>query len=356
MNSPKENVNVYIGYMLGWVIGNANVYDNELFFFIKNCNKDVIMKLYKLFLYIYNFRSDELFYSMSQNNDFYLKVKNTNVINDIKAIFDLKEKSLNGSYLKNDIKYSNVPRDILPYFVRGIFDSTGFCYKKDNTVYCGIRLFSKSFLSHLMSDINLNQPILYNVKFKNYYFAITDSNALDFLDIIYTPYYKLEINLYLNRKYDFYKSLKEWNPSIDKEYPLYFQYYKTHDNAVEPYKSCYSNSGYYLTLIHKENVLKNSYNIEFYNTGLVLQPMIGFYFEIVINLDDIFKFGYMLANNSIIIDANCRKNIIVPLIKVDHSKPDLELPCSLVQMIPREIYNLKAIESSTKYDLPDDIL
>jgi hypothetical protein len=63
----------------------------------------------------------------------------------------------------------------------------------------------------------------------------------------------------------------------------------------------------------------------------------------------------MLVNNSIIIDANCRNNIIVPLIKIDQDKPDLELPCSIVQIIPRKIYNLKPTQSSTVYDLPDDI-
>jgi hypothetical protein len=28
----QENVHIYMGYMLGWIVGNANVYDNELFF------------------------------------------------------------------------------------------------------------------------------------------------------------------------------------------------------------------------------------------------------------------------------------------------------------------------------------
>jgi dUTP pyrophosphatase len=52
----------------------------------------------------------------------------------------------------------------------------------------------------------------------------------------------------------------------------------------------------------------------------------------------------MLANNIGIIDRTYQGTVIVPLIKIDNNQPDLELPCRLVQIIPRQIQHLEPIE------------
>ena len=51
----------------------------------------------------------------------------------------------------------------------------------------------------------------------------------------------------------------------------------------------------------------------------------------------------MLANNVGIIDRTYTGSIIVPLIKVDPTKPDLELPSRLVQIIPRPIIHMDVV-------------
>ena len=52
----------------------------------------------------------------------------------------------------------------------------------------------------------------------------------------------------------------------------------------------------------------------------------------------------MLANNIGIIDASYTGSVIVALVKIDSDSPELELPCKLVQIIPRKLILMEAIE------------
>jgi len=336
----KQSDDVYISYVLGWVVGNANIYDDELFFFIKNCNKDMVIKLYKLFLCLYDFKSNEIFYSMSQSNDFYLKIKNRNVVNEIKCLFALNEKCENHSYKKNNLRYlSQMPKSVLPFFVRGLFDSAGFIYNKGNEYYCGLRLFSHTFLSMLMNDMNIQQEIVYNEKYNNYSFTLCGiNNVLSFLDVIYKPY-ETPINLYLNRKHDSYLELKK-NSVISNE--LYFNFCKKDINAVEPFKTNLNDAGYTLTLIKH---IKTVGMVEYYDTGLVIQPVLGFYFELFCKSEYLRNIGYSFVNKSEIIDGLNGKHIIIGLVKHNKNVPNLALPCTMFQFIPKHVYNLKPIQT-----------
>jgi dUTP pyrophosphatase len=141
--------------------------------------------------------------------------------------------------------------------------------------------------------------------------------------------------------YHFYKKLTNWTPTISRN-NLYFNYVRTVPDAKPPQKQRASDSGYDLTLIKK---IKTHGNVEFYDTCIKLQPAFGYYFDLV-GRSSISKSGYMLANNVGIIDRTYRGTVIVPLIKVDNTQPDLELPSRLVQIIPRQIQHLEPIEIS----------
>ena len=52
----------------------------------------------------------------------------------------------------------------------------------------------------------------------------------------------------------------------------------------------------------------------------------------------------MLANNVGVIDRGYTGEIMIALIKVDDSAPDLELPCRIAQMIPRRIAHVNFVE------------
>lgn len=123
--------------------------------------------------------------------------------------------------------------------------------------------------------------------------------------------------------------------------PLYsFKYIKTNKNAVDPVKAHGSDSGFDITII---DILKTNGNVTFFNTGIKVQPGSGFYFDLVPR-SSISKLGYIMANSIGIIDQSYTGEIIVALIKIDDSKPDLILPCRIAQLIPRSWMNVRGYE------------
>ncbi|NDA63944.1 MAG: hypothetical protein EBX50_18240 [Chitinophagia bacterium] len=390
-------------YLLGWIIGNSIIYYDKIFFYIKNCNKDIVSKLYKIFTTTCNIDDSLLYYNMTKNMDFFLKVSSSGYIKYITRLLNLYKKDpIRRSFLKDQINFPTIPDDLLYIFVRGLFDSSGFIFRKNNKIYCGIRIPCKDFLIKLLNNLCINTNIMYNNKYNNYYFTIENMDALDFMHMIYNTSHEnndldshiICSDLILNRKYELYQTLKNIYPENNSKMSLYFKYYKTDKNAVSPFKSYYSNSGYNLTLIKKiktiypestssstipelffpfkihpdscirqgvqacikhDPVLSRSERsrvhdlglsncvIEFYDTCIQIEPMYGYYFDLL-SKDLLMSTGYMLAYNTHIIDASYRGNIIVALIKVDKSKPDLELPCNFIQIIPRPIRYLTPIQ------------
>lgn len=111
-----------------------------------------------------------------------------------------------------------------------------------------------------------------------------------------------------------------------------FRYTLNHADAVAPSKVRASDSGYDLTLIR---LLKKVGDVEFYDTGVAVCPPFGYYFDMVPR-SSISKTSYMLANNVGVIDSSYTGNIIVPLRNFSDEET-LELPCRIVQIIPRRI-------------------
>ena len=116
-----------------------------------------------------------------------------------------------------------------------------------------------------------------------------------------------------------------------------FQVVLADDRAQLPKKSHHSDSGFDLTLIEKT---KQIGNVILYETGVKIAPPTGIYFDMVPR-SSIIKSGYILANSVGVIDNEYRGTIKVPLIKVDETKPELELPCRLVQLIPRLVLDIQ---------------
>ena len=58
----------------------------------------------------------------------------------------------------------------------------------------------------------------------------------------------------------------------------------------------------------------------------------------------------MLANNIGIIDSSYTGTIIVALVKIDPVALDIELPCKLVQLIPRKLILMEAVEVDSLED------
>lgn len=120
------------------------------------------------------------------------------------------------------------------------------------------------------------------------------------------------------------------------DYTHYAQMTVRDDRAVLPELKTDESVGFDLTAIahHKQLTKRTS----LYDTGIAVTPPKGYYFEIVPR-SSISKTGYILANNTGIIDPDYTGNIYIALMKVDDSMPDLMVPFTKCQLILRKKYD-----------------
>lgn len=102
-----------------------------------------------------------------------------------------------------------------------------------------------------------------------------------------------------------------------------------HPDAVMPTKRIID-VGFDLTIIGVAK--KISDKVTLYETGVALDIPIGYYVELVPR-SSMSKTGYMLANSVGVIDPAYTGTLKVPLIKVDDSLPNIELPIKIAQLI-----------------------
>jgi len=124
-----------------------------------------------------------------------------------------------------------------------------------------------------------------------------------------------------------------------------FRYQLLSKVAKPPVKHRASDSGYDLTLIN--HIKTNDWGVEFYGTGVCVSPPHGYYFQLV-GRSSITKMGKTLANNVGIIDRSYRGEIIVPLINLplyQTQQSVLQLPCTVVQIIPVAISHFIPVEA-----------
>jgi deoxyuridine 5'-triphosphate nucleotidohydrolase len=179
----------------------------------------------------------------------------------------------------------------------------------------------------------------------------TGINVVEFLHMLY----KDAEYVNFNHLYGSYKSLLYcWEPSfVTHNYMLNalssyqyrgegmaFKFTKTLQNAVSPQKAHITDTGYDLCIVEK---VKEENGMILYDTGIAVQPPMGYYFELV-GRSSISKTGYIVANSIGIIDASYTGSLKVALIKVNKDAPDIQLPARIVQLIPRQLIHLDAIE------------
>lgn len=309
-------------YLLGY-IANNKITELGFTIYAYDYDKDVLERINKML-----FLNKLSIYDGSYNKKSKVLCLNINS----KIISEKLMKIFKINNINEIIKFPDIDEKYLYYFIRGVFESSGYFIYKSNPV-CGIVCDSNDILEGVIKRCNLKCDIIKNIV------EISGNSALDFLNKIYKDVLINREEIYMNNKYNFYKKISGWIPDSSKRC-LYFNYVRTSMEAVPPYKHRASDSGYDLTLIKK---IKTHGNVEFYDTCIKIQPVFGYYFDLV-GRSSISKSGYMLANNIGIIDRTYQGTVIVPLIKIDHTQPDLELPCKLVQIIPRQIQHLEPIE------------
>lgn len=220
-------------------------------------------------------------------------------------------------------------------FWRGFFDVHGVVRKEheDGQYVCKIHIED----SFLQNEFENTFKIPY-VKYMKMYFHIYGINCLEFLHTLYDKAPMLS-----NANVQAYHAmLYDWQPSNVSGVPK-CKFLKTLSNASMPTKAHVSDSGYDLQLVQH---VKTENGVDFFDTGIAIQPPMGYYFELVAR-SSLAKTGYILANSIGVIDASYTGSIKVALIKVCKEAHDIQLPARLVQLIPRRFFHLQMEETTT---------
>ena len=118
--------------------------------------------------------------------------------------------------------------------------------------------------------------------------------------------------------------------------------FKKHDpEAIIPKKAGKHEVGFDLVAI--KLVKKIGEKTFMYDTGISVQPPNGYYTEIIPR-SSIVKTGYVLSNNTGIIDPTYRGTLKICLTKIDDTLPDLKLPFIKLQLILRKFILAKEEE------------
>lgn len=210
-------------------------------------------------------------------------------------------------------------------FIRGLFDRHSKC-----VIYKSISISDKYITDCILDKITVK----YN-KYENNIYTWLGVDALDLLSCMYYD----NRTCYSNNMY--YTFLNWANPNIENTSNLpTFKWCKTDKEAIAPYKSRFTDSGFDLSILRK---LKEVNGVSYYDTCIKVKPPSGFYFDVV-GRSSISKTGWMLANNIGIIDSSYRGSIIIALVPVNNNAVPLELPFRIAQLIPRKLYLLKSTE------------
>jgi dUTPase len=298
-------------YFLGWVAGVGIIVDSEIFMEFKEKDIEIVNKLK-------DFVSPQIPIS-KQGTLISFVIKSKTIANDIV------------NHLKCPLKFPEEINYQLKWdFTRGFFDCIGdisqiFGYPKCTIVSSYIEILEdiKNFCG-VKSIINSEK------------LEWTGINAIDFLSKIY-----LNASIYNSRKYNIFIKLSNQllSCSLIDRLPS-FKWSRTIPEGIKPSKNRFSDSGFDLHLVKK---IKIQGGVHFFDTGIQIQPENSYYFDLV-GRSSISKTGWMLANNIGIIDASYTGSVIVALVKIDPEAPELELPCKLVQIIPRQLILMEAIE------------
>lgn len=112
-------------------------------------------------------------------------------------------------------------------------------------------------------------------------------------------------------------------------------------NAKPLVKAHPSDIGFDLVAISKVKDLGE--HTTMYDTGIAICPPAGYYTEIVPR-SSIAKTGYILSNSIGLIDPNYRGTLKICLTKIDQTKPDLQVPFKLAQLVIHKSHDIDIIK------------
>ena len=255
-------------------------------------------------------------------------------LNNIEKLGDVKESEI--SIIKNIKKHfpHSIEDELKWDFLRGFFDNTGSISQIENGYpKCIIKSDEKQFLEEIKDFCSVKAYL------NNNSCEWSGVNALDFLAKLYKV-----ATIYSITNYNLFIQIANCN-SLTNRLPM-FKWSRTIPRAPKPTKNRFSDSGFDLHLVKK---IKVQAGVHYFDTGIQVQPENGYYFDLV-GRSSISKTGWMIANNIGIIDSSYIGSVIVALVKIDCDALDLELPCKLVQLIPRRLILMEDVEVDSLED------
>jgi len=201
----------------------------------------------------------------------------------------------------------------------------------------------------MLNDISMVPMITsVNDKLQRYEILYTGINIIDILALLYdepvsTNYYdKVLDTLYEQYLQLLYNVLNNRFNNV-----LTCKFKKTLEDAVIPTKKSASDVAYDLTII--KEVKRISKRTALYDTGISITVPLGFYTKIHAR-SSMVKSGYMVSNNTGIIDSNYNGSLLVALTKIDDELPDLELPLRCAQLVLQRHYHYLLEETTEEFE------
>lgn len=318
-------------YLLGWIASDGTVAsNNEISIFIHKDDESILHVLNDIVA------DGELPIKDKEINLKGISICSKEIADDVCNIL-----KINKGAKSSIVEFPDLKNDELKWaFIRGLFDGDGTVadISKSNSPKCKIASSSNK-IKQTISNF-FKAPCYINEEGIEWW----STNAIDFLGKIYD---NCKPELCLSRKELAYWDWCSWVPALMGKGTLgslpLFKWYKSSLNAVPPYKKRATDSGWDLTLISK---IRESGLVTFYGTGIKIVPDHGWYFDLLPR-SSMAESGYILANLVGVLDRSYRGEIIVGLIKIDPTKPDLELPSRIVQIVPRPIIHFNFIQVNT---------
>jgi dUTP pyrophosphatase len=309
-------------YILGFIAADGSLSPSTVSIFVNKKDVDIIEKIKNYICPFFPIKPKDDLMGISINSKEIVK----DICNHLKIL--PKKKS-------GIISFPNINNNLKIHFIRGVFDGDGHIRTTDGRDHpeCGISNYSQKLLGGIVDNINI-KPI-----FEKNRISFSGINALDFLSQLYD-----NASIYLNRKYWLYMDWATYLPGLpgigNSKGFIEFRVVKTHPYAILPFKKRASDCGYDLSFIRR---IKEDGDIHWYGTGIKIKPAYGWYVDIVPR-SSISKWGYMLSNSIGVIDRGYSGEILSPMIKIDKSKPNPELPVRMIQAIPRRVVHVKIVE------------
>lgn len=209
------------------------------------------------------------------------------------------------------------------------------------------KLILDKFINYINSELHIQytidtQILTYNKIKYNYKLTFTDYHVLNILSKLYNSNINPnDIDEYLYNIYIKLSNYKNISFDSDNDSILYLlpkcKVKLLHNSAIIPTKKNASDIGYEITIIKRYKTISNKITV--YDTGIQLIPQFGYYFELIPKFNLSIS-GYILGNSIGVINPIINKKnttLLVTLIKVDKSMPDIQLPFNCCKIVLKEM-------------------